>query len=369
LWHKPHNECLEQPDTGANPTERTRLLGPSSQVPPSKDVKALCKTYKEKSGVRDLFYEIFRGHGVTTENRLRLLCFTMIVVALSSALIASGYFLTKIKLDGPARLDSERCGLWLSEGGKRSEAATRARMLDLEKEERAAQFAQDCYGRPDQASSRCKFLHRPILPVSKNYTNDRPFAAEICLFNQTVTFKTPTIDAKELGINSLSTPKFHRSTACTPLSMTDKYIESTTTNNITTYTYHYGNKSEGGEAVNHTCSTVGNPWDQLAPVYDVFAYISNADDADNPVWKPHDDPIPPPGSTVTIIFVSSLRILYEQRSDDPIFPADQEFPLAGSRKPCFRNSDPRARPLACVNTIEICTPDGETCWSINSDKT
>jgi hypothetical protein len=71
-------------------------------------------------------------------------------------------------------------------------------------------------------------------------------------------------------------------------------------------------------------------------------------------------------STVTIIFISSLRILYEKWSDDPIFPADEPWSVPGDSKRWFRNSDPRARPLACINKIETCAPDGSSCWSIRA---
>jgi hypothetical protein len=68
---------------------------------------------------------------------------------------------------------------------------------------------------------------------------------------------------------------------------------------------------------------------------------------------------------LTLIFISSLRIYYKKWSDDPIFPADKEIYLEGEKKPWFRNSDPRARPLACINYIEVCLGDGKTCWPMN----
>jgi hypothetical protein len=68
---------------------------------------------------------------------------------------------------------------------------------------------------------------------------------------------------------------------------------------------------------------------------------------------------------LTLIFISSLRIYYKEWSNDPIFPADKEVYLEGERKPWFRNSDPRARPLACINYIEVCLGDAKTCWPMN----
>jgi hypothetical protein len=59
-----------------------------------------------------------------------------------------------------------------------------------------------------------------------------------------------------------------------------------------------------------------------------------------------------------------LRILFKKRSEDPIFPANEEVWLDDDG-PWFRNSDPRARPFACINSIEVCLADGTHCWALN----
>lgn len=350
-----------------NATEDTGLLRRDSNVSKTKEAKAFADVLIENRGIRDLFWHCFSKDVKESNNTIALLSFTAFVAILAASIIVGAYFLVRIIPDSPVRLSSEKCGLWLFDGEKRSEQATRARMLDLEKEERAAQFAEDCYGRSGFFASRCKILHQPTLPVEVTYTNECPFANEMCRLNRSVSFSTPKIDAKALGINSRLTPRFWRNTTCTPLSMDYPYIQNKTTNGVTTYTYHYGSKQVNGETLDYTYSTVGNPWDRLAPVYDLFAYSSNSDDSDHPVWTPHVNLTRAPYSTVTIIFISSLRILYEDDSSDPIFPADEKFYLPGDPEapPWHRNSDPRARPLACINTIEVCTPDGASCWNVN----
>ncbi|KAH7397257.1 hypothetical protein BKA66DRAFT_546298 [Pyrenochaeta sp. MPI-SDFR-AT-0127] len=366
LWVHLHlHERPRKSDSRQDPNVITPLLEHDRRSVVANNAQPLAKVLKEKSGIRDLFADCFISKELSKGDKLRLLIFTMFVAVFGSGIILGGYFWTKIRVDGPARLASDKCGLWLFEGEKRSEAATRARLIDLEKEERAAQFAEDCYRRSGSVASRCHIFSQPSLPISDaKYTNDCPFQNEICRQNQTVTFTSRDIKATDIGINSPSGPKFRRSTACTPLSMDYPYIQNKTENNVTTFTYHYGPKYGDGGRVNYTYSTVGNPWDRLAPVYDVFAYSSNVDDSDDPVWEPHPHLTHPKYSTVTIIFISSLRILYDEHSDDPIFPADEEWDLHGDRKPWFRNSDPRARPLACINTIEVCTGDGSTCWNL-----
>jgi hypothetical protein len=368
LWI--HLQQHQQPHGSASHAPASEVTPLLSQVPETsvaKDAQILARMFKEKSGVRDLFVDSLTSNKLANGDKLRLLVFTVCVALCVLGIMVGGYSLASISLDGPAKLASAKCGLWLFESEKRSGEATRARMLDLAKEERAAQFAEDCYGQSGPIGPNCKIFYQPTLPsLDASYTNNCPFQNDICLWNSTVTFGTPVIDAKDLGINSPSTPKFRRSTSCTPLSMEYPYIQNKTENGTTTFTYHYGTRHGEGAPLNYTYKTVGDPWDRNAPVYDVFAYSSNADDSDAPLWIPHPHLTPPKYSTVTIFFVSSLRILYETYSTDPIFPADKKWPIPGDpHRPWFRNSDPRARPLACVNTIEACAQDGVTCWNIN----
>jgi hypothetical protein len=63
-----------------------------------------------------------------------------------------------------------------------------------------------------------------------------------------------------------------------------------------------------------------------------------------------------PGNTyLTLMFISSCRIFYAGRSNDYIFPADQDLINCPGK---FCNTDPRARPLACIDWNEICTHNG-----------
>jgi hypothetical protein len=59
----------------------------------------------------------------------------------------------------------------------------------------------------------------------------------------------------------------------------------------------------------------------------------------------------------TIMFINTCRLFYNESSDDPIFPADKRW----RRDPKFWiNRDSRARPLACIDWIEVCNRNG-TC--------
>lgn len=83
-------------------------------------------------------------------------------------------------------------------------------------------------------------------------------------------------------------------------------------------------------------------------------------------WQPIPELRASANSTLTIIFVSSMHIYHVKPSFDPIFPADEPRYFEGFREPFYYNADPRARALACVDTSELCSPDGKTCWSMTS---
>ena len=61
-----------------------------------------------------------------------------------------------------------------------------------------------------------------------------------------------------------------------------------------------------------------------------------------------------------------MHIYHVEPSFDPIFPANEPRYFEGFREPYYYNADPRARALACVDTSELCSPDGTTCWSMTS---
>ena len=362
------------------PTEITK------RVQVRKSAKVLSKVYKNGEGVREFVEELCFNRELSQRHRCFLSLFLFIISSVMIAFIITGVYVARIRADGPALLAAEKCGLWVFDrerGG--DEAATRAGINDLDKETRAGAYAANCYGESDPFEAiQCNYLYQSRISFSPpQYTTDCPFENEICGQNQTVTFTTDTVDASELGINSQTSPKFRRRTSCVPLSMEYPYIQNQTQNGTTSYYYYYGEKPLHNPPLKYTYTTTGDPFDRLAPAYDVlsvqrimFAYCQHANESSSTYttssttmvesyWKPRPELTHPKFSTLTLIFVSSLRIFYKKWSNDPIFPADKEVFLPDERKPWFRNSDPRARPLACINYIEVCLGDGKTCWPMN----
>jgi len=262
------------------PSERTPLVAhrdSSAQVSElakrKKSAKRLAEILKNGGGVRDFVVLCF-DKDLSGSYRFRLIIFTVGLAVATVGLIFGCIFLTRMKANGPALLDSKRCGLWVfdrNSGG--AEAATRAGIRDLQKESRAGEYAQNCYGVPDMFDAmKCNFLYQSRLLFSHppHYPPSCPFQNEICGQHQTVTFTTDTLDASSLGINSQKPPKFRRRTSCTPLSMEYPFIRNETHNGTTTYYYYYGEKPLHDPPLKYTYTTIGDPFDELAPAYNVL---------------------------------------------------------------------------------------------------
>jgi hypothetical protein len=261
-----------------SPTDDSEIpLLPESRDFTKKRVQALAKIYTEASGVRDLWWEC-RPWNV----KLRLpswgfwLCLLLSTTLISSAglaMIVGGVLSAKMQTSGPAKLASSHCGLWLFDRDHAGdEEATRAGVWDLQKEERAAEYANDCYGTTSAfEAAHCNFFYRRNLPLDPTiYSYTCPFADSICTSDQAVTFRTPLIDSNEIGINNPAAPRFYRNTTCAILNMEYPYIQNITENGNTTFYYYYGESPGKGNGTKYTYKTQGDPFDRLATVYDVL---------------------------------------------------------------------------------------------------
>jgi hypothetical protein len=273
-----HRRPHRRPSRGA-PSESTHLL-PESTAQTSRreetreSAKVLARVYKDGGGARDFFHELCFNKDLTQNYRILLCLFVIFLSITMVGFIITGIYVARIKANGPAILESEKCGLWVFDrkhGG--DEAATRAGINDLDKETRAGAYAKNCYGEPDPFEAiQCNYLYQSRLSFSPpQYTTDCPFQNEICGQNQTVTFTTDTIDASELGINTPNSPTFRRRTSCVPLSMKYPYIQNQTQNGTTTYYYYYGEKPLHEPPLNYTYTTTGDPFNRLAPAYDILS--------------------------------------------------------------------------------------------------
>ncbi len=202
------------------------------------------------------------------EHKTFLTLFGVLILTISVTLIIAGVFSARVATDRAALWYSEHCGVWKfnsSAGGV--EAATRHDIYDRQKESRAGEYAQNCYGSANLLQSeRCNFFYQPTIDYSSNPTWDCPFASkEMCLEGQqAIEFRTGLLDPNGIGVNSKQMYKFRRNTTCAPLTWGDSFVRNETRGGRTTYYYHYGSK---GSDYNYTYSTTGNPHDWHAPNY------------------------------------------------------------------------------------------------------
>lgn len=64
------------------------------------------------------------------------------------------------------------------------------------------------------------------------------------------------------------------------------------------------------------------------------------------------------------MFIAPCHILYSGQSHDDIFRIDQVYPYDNDP---YWSSDPRPRPLACVDSNEVCASDGR-CWPMTESR-
>ncbi|KAL8693026.1 MAG: hypothetical protein Q9218_002041 [Villophora microphyllina] len=297
---------------------------------------------------------------------------TMIVIAtvlfgLFVAQTVAGIFSAKIASDKAGLSSSQHCGIWQYDDDAGEEAAYREDLLNnYNKEARASQYARTCYNSADPATPfSCNMFYNQSIGYKTLTNQPCPFASpEMCLLGlySATTFDTGLVDASTIGINAHPPHKIRRKTTCSPLNMSEPYVQPAPSNTNETYRYHYGSKKDNTE---YTFETSGHPFHWLAPVYSVNTYFSSLYSSED-YWQPLPSLKPPADSTLTIVFVSSMHIYHTKPSFDPIFYATEPRYIDGYRDPFYYNSDPRARVLACVDKTELCSPDGKTCWSMTA---
>jgi hypothetical protein len=189
-----------------------------------------------------------------------------------------------------ALLKSDKCGLYEYDNEKAGEEnAVRADMLMVERERRAAAYAQDCYhydAKNNVKATNCNFFYNSTIGY-RVQVDKCPFdRADICVDGyqpgSAITFDTNWVDSGILGINEESMHKFRRNTTCAPLSADRPFVQHFTNSGTgeSGYKYFYGslydtiNCSEEVHAPppvlsEYTMRITGHPFEWQAPVYKV----------------------------------------------------------------------------------------------------
>ena len=84
-------------------------------------------------------------------------------------------------------------------------------------------------------------------------------------------------------------------------------------------------------------------------------------------WTPIEAITPAAGSTISIIFITSQKVYYQNRRDDLIFPADKLHHVHGLQSKYYINSLGHATVMACVDRTEWRDPEYGPEWSSMSE--
>jgi len=84
-------------------------------------------------------------------------------------------------------------------------------------------------------------------------------------------------------------------------------------------------------------------------------------------WDPIPELQPPNGTSITIIFVQPKKVYYRSRSNDPIFPANQQVFIPSDERPFWVYTRGHATVMACLDQTSWRDPQEGPTW--NSDST
>ena len=197
---------------------------------------------------------------------MALICFVFAVVfvAWTSVGILSAY----IASDRTGLSSLQHCGIYQFDDNAGDEAAYRNDLYNRQKEEQASQYARNCYDNPAVTDAlSCGFFYNQSIAFTTKTQQPCPFpSSEMCFkgLYSAISFDTGLVDASTIGINSPTTYKFRRRTSCSPLNISEPYIEkSEQAKGTTMYSYNYGSLDDAA----YTFNTSGHPFEWLVPVY------------------------------------------------------------------------------------------------------
>ena len=212
---------------------------------------------------------IIHGQVKQLPDYLFITAIVTLLVGLFIVQSTAGYFTAGVATDKVGLVNSEQCGIWQFDENAGHDLADLNDLYNYEKEARASQYAQHCYGSKQVTSPfSCQLFYNQSIKYDTMKDYRCPFdSPEMCLngLYSAVNFDTGLVDASVIGVNAHPTHKFRRRTTCSPLNMSKTYIQKAQDANKTAFQYYYGPK-RGSDS---TYETSGRPFDWLVPVYAV----------------------------------------------------------------------------------------------------
>ena len=192
-----------------------------------------------------------------------------------------------------ALLHSDHCGSGKLPEDSSNGARARAAAIDRQKEQRAGEYAANCYKKSGSLSPQgCNIFTEPNITYTRTYEQDCPFDESICAYSsttatQSIKFDTGLLDATYLGLNIEHPYKFRRASTCAALSSDYPFVQNRTEYESTAYFYYYGSKynDDGEKVVNYTYRTLGDISKFPLPSYLVATYPTTGR-PETDYWRP-----------------------------------------------------------------------------------
>ncbi|KAH7410672.1 hypothetical protein BKA64DRAFT_661498 [Cadophora sp. MPI-SDFR-AT-0126] len=284
-------------------------------------------------------------------NFLLATIFSLVALAIFIALAFSTLLSAEIVTNSAVLSSHPDCGIWIRDS--KFFATPSATGYDYLQEAEAAAYAKKCY-HSSQGMDGCNSFLAQKIPYSTIHNSECPFEDGFCLDGRYSAYKLETgaVSSKVLGINVNVGYSFKRTTICSPIQP-----RASLSSDRKTYVYDYGVSKEFG---NHSWASAANHTWEFAG-YNV-ATLFYKRSASSHAWQPSSEFKPLNHDTITLLLIQSQRNLHTAPSHDPIFPAKRKLLYSNEDSPLYFNVDPISTALACVDTTEICTADGRTCY-------
>ncbi|KAK7946912.1 uncharacterized protein PG986_011233 [Apiospora aurea] len=259
--------------------------------------------------------------------------------------------------------DNGDCGFWELQRNADWRIQDNDDLVQAEKEARASHYAKTCYrGEWVDNNSQCELFQTPTISHSMEKVNC-PFPCPdpdncICangIYNSAVRLDTGTFRVDKLGLNATHLPLVRRTSTFVPLNIDNGFVvDKSGAGDDFKFEYYLGPINDTAGFRNFTFSMSGLPFN-----WDIATYAVSEYDA----WQPIEELSRDKDTFMTVIFVSSCRILYNGRCEDPVFPANRELYPIDRPVPKYYNSDPRPRVLVPIDEMRVCANDETVCDS------
>ncbi|KAK8071360.1 hypothetical protein PG997_011563 [Apiospora hydei] len=268
--------------------------------------------------------------------------------------------------------DNGDCGFWELQRNADWRIQDNDDLVQAEKEARASHYAKTCYREEwVDNNSQCELFQTPTISHSMEKVNC-PFPCPdpdncICangIYNSAVKLDTGTFRVDKLGLNAAHLPLVRLTSTFVPLNIDYGFVEDKSgAGDDFKFEYYLGPINDTAGFRNFTFSMHGLPFNWDVAAYAVSAYESTPSGSEYDAWQPNKELSRDQDTFMTVIFVSSCRILYNGRCDDPVFPANRELFPIDRPVPKYYNSDPRPRVLVAIDEMRVCANDETVCDS------